>query len=771
MSSRSRRLRGCQVNSEEGINAGEVRGEEGADIQGVRHDWNHPIIAMTEEEIRRRDRLKSTILSEASLRAYSSLLSKFICYVASRDPALLTDDLWNGLRSRNPNEWKKFARSYYLTKPRPPSSMVKLREITPVFIDWVSTMKKRKKGGAVPPPAAAEAVADGGDVAAPEAAADDATTDMSSSTYNSCRSAVVSLFTLFGEPSESFDLEASRIIRALKIVHSSTAQQGSIRPQKGKTPLSFENYCDLAKALIKSKTSSAVFSHTVLTTMWNLMSRVSNTVTICKIHMEWRDDALLIYFAHEKTDQTQSKPGDPRHIYANPFQPAICPILSLGMFFLIVDITQSDEQPIFSGSNQYCRFHKSLKNSFAEVMLGCSTAAYGTYSIRKGAATFASSGSTSCPSFAAISLRAGWSMGGVTSAYIHYHGAGDQHVGRTVCGLNPLHPSFAVLPPCFKEDFDSEPLLRTLFSNFDGQTPEFKKVLTMTTASVLYHVDWLKSNLDDDHPLFSTELFRIDFGRPLNQLVECRNWRPGDVLRATGVPPHVQIMLNATEIMNYSKTIPDLVCTKVVEQLEDRNQLFRNASREEIQQMITSCFQNALGMPQNAERQIAQPVVAKNGHPKFYYSAPTKASRIPPDFKLPTGNLQKAWVAYCCWDDQKNIPPLRAVFGHELERRHSARFASFRTLMEAIVMKAIEQNVWVDPTDPVVAKNVLERVDLSEVIPTKTATGRPRRLDQVRWTTLVNDFYALRQKSQQQHNLEQPLPMSDDDDDSMRDEH
>jgi len=86
-------------------------------------------------------------------------------------------------------------------------------------------------------------------------------------------------------------------------------------------------------------------------------------------------------------------------------------------------------------------------------------------------------------------------------------------------------------------------------------------------------------------------------------------------------------------------------------------------------------------------------------------------------------------------------------------------------------MKAIEQNVWVDPTDPVVAKNVLERVDLSEVIPTKTATGRPRRLDQVRWTTLVNDFYALRQKSQQQHNLEQPLPMSDDDDDSMRDEH
>ena len=163
------------------------------------------------------------------------------------------------------------------------------------------------------------------------------------------------------------------------------------------------------------------------------MSRVSDTVTICKNHMEWKDDALLIYFAHEKTDQTQSKPGDPRHIYANPFQPEICPILSLGIFFLIVDITKSADQPIFSGTNQYCRFHKSLKSSFADIMsLSCSSGAYGTHSIRKGAATFVCSGSTTCPSFAAVSLRAGWSMGGVTSAYIHYHGAGDQHVGRTI---------------------------------------------------------------------------------------------------------------------------------------------------------------------------------------------------------------------------------------------------------------------------------------------------------------------------------------------------
>lgn len=97
--------------------------------------------------------------------------------------------------------------------------------------------------------------------------------------------------------------------------------------KKEKTPLSFEDYCAVAKAMITSKDMQRIFSRTVLTTMWNLMSRVGNAVANCKNHLYWKDDSLIIYFAHEKTDQTQDKPGDPRHIYANPFQPSICPIL------------------------------------------------------------------------------------------------------------------------------------------------------------------------------------------------------------------------------------------------------------------------------------------------------------------------------------------------------------------------------------------------------------------------------------------------------------
>jgi len=43
-----------------------------------------------------------------------------------------------------------------------------------------------------------------------------------------------------------------------------------------------------------------------------------------------------------------------------------------------------------------------------------------THSARKGASTFCSSGSTSCPSGVAVHLRAGWAMGGVQDRYLQY---------------------------------------------------------------------------------------------------------------------------------------------------------------------------------------------------------------------------------------------------------------------------------------------------------------------------------------------------------------
>jgi len=261
-------------------------------------------------------------------------------------------------------------------------------------------------------------------------------------------------------------------------------------------------------------------------------------------------------------------------------------------------------------------------------------------------------------------------------------------------------------------------------------------------------------------------------------MVECRNWKPGDVLRATGIPPHVHILLNTTEISEHQKRIPDLVSVKVVEALEERNQLFRNASKDDVRQFIMDAVQIALGggaqepeiLP-DAQPRAPRPASAEADRPQLYLTDKNKMTRIPPDFTLPSGNLQTAWSWYCCWDDQRKIPPLRAVFGHELSRSLSARFASYRTLMEAILKEAQKQGVWEETTDPAKAKDILKHVDLSGILPVRSPGGRIRRLDQLNWTTLANDFYATRQKLLQKPPTDDPQDGDDEetDDDEMAD--
>ena len=69
----------------------------------------------------------------------------------------------------------------------------------------------------------------------------------------------------------------------------------------------------------------------------------------------------------------------------------------------------------------------------------------GTHSAWKGVA----SGCTISPAMAAICNHAGWALGGSRDKYIKYEAAGDQFLGRTLCGLDPLSISFSVSPPFF----------------------------------------------------------------------------------------------------------------------------------------------------------------------------------------------------------------------------------------------------------------------------------------------------------------------------------
>ena len=160
---------------------------------------------------------------------------------------------------------------------------------------------------------------------------------------------------------------------------------------------------------------------------------------------------MTIQFAHMKTDMMGFEEAVKRHVYANPLQPSICPVLALSVYLATVPCGNTNGK-LFAGANQYQRFRKFLmdlvKEHSAEIrLMGIDPDDIGVHSIRKGAATYICSGSTCCPSLAAVCNRAGWTMGKVKDTYIQYEAAQDQYVGRVVAGLNVQSHEFAVFPP------------------------------------------------------------------------------------------------------------------------------------------------------------------------------------------------------------------------------------------------------------------------------------------------------------------------------------
>ena len=123
----------------------------------------------------------------------------------------------------------------------------------------------------------------------------------------------------------------------------------------------------------------------------------------------------------------------------------------------------------------------------------------GVHSICKGAATYASSGSTAGPSGAAMNLCVGWTLGQVQDTYIWYEAAGDQYVGRVLSGLPVNSYKFALLGPCFVLNSAndetlalSEQIRECVTSCFLSSLPSnFYSIATHCLACCLYHFDTL----------------------------------------------------------------------------------------------------------------------------------------------------------------------------------------------------------------------------------------------------------------------------------------
>ena len=385
---------------------------------------------------------------------------------------------------------------------------------------------------------------------------------LSKGAYSGIRSALMHMYRMSGEEMNAgFRKDLGQFISGMKRVVTKAKLEEGASLDEGKKPMSFDVYKKMCDLLLRDGGEDAAFAHLFLILEWNLMARSENCVKMHVNHIQWREDALVFFFGKSKGNQSGENNHQPWHVYSNPLEPCICPVLSFAKYiFSHPDILKGDQ--LFPGTFQYDRFMKIFRkvikdNLAAFEALGVEEGTLGSHSTRKGAITMVSTGCTVSPPMAAICLRACWSMGPVKDRYIHYEKAGDQFVGRTVTGISSLTKEFAVSPCYFElqdapfgtkeriEDEIEENLVRK-----HELKPQLFAMLHFLYATICFHHDFLNECLHLRSSLRVSPMFIAASYLQTNKYAEVRfPWnKTENTPLFTGVPPHVAV-LSEMEIM------------------------------------------------------------------------------------------------------------------------------------------------------------------------------------------------------------------------------
>ena len=213
---------------------------------------------------------------------------------------------------------------------------------------------------------------------------------------------------------------------------SSMRLDGDLEDFEGKEPLGFFGYVILAKKFLscvqetnsrasgENNISLGTMCWPYLILQWNLIARANSVSKICLSHLSWSGDSMVISIPKHKADQEGSRRID-AHVYANPVNPALCPVLSMAVYILCFIVRR--ENTLFQGKSQDARFSKHLNLILSNLSLydsgvvGSINGRIGTHSIRKGSSTMGISHPYSTSATATF-LRAGWKLPGSISRYV-----------------------------------------------------------------------------------------------------------------------------------------------------------------------------------------------------------------------------------------------------------------------------------------------------------------------------------------------------------------
>jgi hypothetical protein len=489
---------------------------------------------------------------------------------------------------------------------------------------------------------------------------------------------------------------------------------------EGKHHLTYEGYRLLAHALFTAEPfSRALFGWPYLVLQWNLIARTATVSSMMMEHVSWEGDALLISTPKHKGDQEGVK-CFARHLYANPLSPVICPVLALAVL-TFTRVLRHDPQAgaqslpnyrVFDGTSNDARWSEALGRILsllpeADVrMLGAEKKQLGTHSVRKGAATYCT-GMVNGPSTVQVFLRAGWSLGNVQDRYLFAGAGGDQLTGRVLCGLPFSDSSFASLPPHFNSAAEIDwPTVLPLYP----QLPEtFKRALPFLLASVCYHEEWLRSTLPATHPLFSTYLFASGAVAHLKpHVISGRSRCPVTGLTATGIPPHLAITNELTDVVRQTQLMKDAVLSRCAQlpselvtvmlskfsingaipvTLDDLKALLNTA----VNQMRTE-LRDALPSPHSPAQ---SPLIDPNLDPRFHlWSWGGRMRMVPQDWLFPSTDVKATWNLWHFGNVGEHIRPLRYLQKSDLKNASQVTlWSKTRGVMAEVARVMVEMDL------------------------------------------------------------------------------
>ena len=528
------------------------------------------------------------------------------------------------------------------------------------------------------------------------------------SALSGLRSAVTWSFAVAGVPKPpTFDNDLTNFYKGLKRTDAQIRREsdGGDLARPGKDSLPFSVYRALGLATLLTEDSNLLWAHSFACMSWNLMCRTNNLEALRLARVTWQDDSLQVYFAQLKNDQGGERLRDPTHLYANPISPEICPVLAIGLY--LAGGAASEGGLLYPGRRQSQRFSDNLQSALrlpvvAEAMQGEGRVArnIGTHSFRKGAVSFAASGSANGPSFTAVSLRARWTIGSVYEKYIRYERAGDQFCGRVLAGLPLGSPDFAVLPPHFPRGNRVAALaVKSVFPRRLYEQQHLHPVLLHGLASIVFHSEWLLDHLPPKSPLrLVPPLNNRQLLLQLRPLVIIERPGEGSEMVATGIPSHVELLLRSehqrelTEHMSQRLDgLPSAVEQSLAGLLERRDaeagdvlpSVFAgmiDRLREEMAEGFRLLLEN---QQRQADSDQGEEEAASGaaGHMWADSALPHRRRAFPADWKLPSATIVSGWRLWWMGEPDEGVPPYRSLIAHvDIPAGSRQRFNEWKSL-------------------------------------------------------------------------------------------